>query len=143
MKVLRVGSGRVWVQNMGPFDDGDWSGDHQLIWTQGKKGDSVEIEFSATDGGKQELIVVLSKAKDYGIVQLAVDGKDIGKPIDCYDDTVTTTGEIPLGTLDLKTGKHVLRATAVGCNDKTVNAHSGSHVFGIDYLRLVKQAGRP
>jgi len=138
MKVLKVGGGKAWIQDMSPFRDGQWSGNRQLIWTHGNQGDSVEMEFAVADGGKQELVVVLSKAKDYGIVQLAVDGENIGKPIDCYDEKVTTTGEILLGTLDLEKGKHVLRATSVGCNDKAEKAHAGSHVFGIDCLRLKK-----
>jgi hypothetical protein len=139
MKVLKVGSGRTWIQNMGGFRDGQWSGGRQLIWTHGNKGDSVEMEFNVVDGGKQEAVVVLTKANDYGIVQLTIDGKDIGKPIDCYDERVTTTGEIPLGTVDLNAGKHVLKATVIGGNEKARNAvGAGSHIFGIDYLRLKK-----
>ena len=119
---------------MGGFRGGQWSGSHQLIWTQGKKGDAVEMEFNVADGGRQEVIVVLTKANDFGIVQLAIDGKDLGKPIDCYDPRVTTTGEISLGK-----GKHVLRATVIGSNDKAKNAvGAGSHLFGLDYLRLNK-----
>ena len=139
MRVVRVGSGKTWIQNMGGFRGGQWSGSHQLIWTQGKKGDAVETEFNIADGGKQEVIVVLTKANDFGIVQLAIDGKDLGKPIDCYDPRVTTTGEISLGTLDLGKGKHVLRATVIGSNDKAKNAvGAGSLLFGLDYLRLNK-----
>ena len=97
------------------------------------------MEFNVADGGKQEVIVVLTKANDFGIVQLAIDGKDLGKPIDCYDPRVTTTGEISLGTLDLGKGKHVLRASVIGSNDKAKNAvGAGSHLFGPDYLRLNK-----
>ena len=115
---------------MGGFRGGQWSGSHQLIWTQGKKGDAVEIEFNVADGGRQEVIVVLTKANDFGIVQLAIDGKDLGKPIDCYDPRVTTTGEISLGTLDLGKGKHVLRATVIGSNDKAKNGvGAGLHRF--------------
>lgn len=137
MKVLKVGSGKTWIQNMGGFPGGQWSGGRQLIWTHGNKGDSVEMEFHVTDGGQREAIVVLTKANDYGIVQLTIDGKDIGKPIDCYNERVTTTGEISLGAVDLNAGKHILKATVVDSNEKARNAvGAGSHIFGIDYLRL-------
>jgi hypothetical protein len=119
------------------FKDGQWSGGHHLIWTKGSKGDSVEMEFEIAKGGKQELFVVLTKANDYGITQLALDGNDVGKPIDCYSPNVTNTEEISLGTFALEAGKHVLRATIVGANEKAKNAvGAGSHIFAIDYLRL-------
>jgi hypothetical protein len=73
------------------------------------------MEFNVVGGGKQEVIVVLTKANDFGIVQLAIDGKDLGK------------------------GKHVLRATVNGSNDKAKNSvGTGSRLFGLDYLRLNK-----
>ena len=59
--------------------------------------------------------------------------------IDCYDEKVTTTGEISLGTHDLKAGKHTLRATLVGSNNDAKNAVGvGKHLFGLDCLRLTK-----
>ena len=139
LKVLRIGSGRHWVQNMSGYRDGQWSGDAQLIWTQGKQGESIEIEFTAPKTGEYELMAVFTKAGDYGIFEMAVDGKTIGKPIDLYDPKVTTTGEISLGTVQLDQGRHVLQATAVGRNNKSTNAvGAGSHIFGLDYLRLKK-----
>jgi arylsulfatase A-like enzyme len=90
-----------------------------------------------TEGGVREVFVVLTKARDYGIVQVSIDGNKLGEPIDCYDPTVTTTGEISLGTLELKPGKHILRATLTGANDQSKNAVGvGRHLFGLDYLRL-------
>ena len=80
---------------------------------------------------------MLTKANDYGIAQLALDGKNVGEPIDCYSPKVTTTEEISLGTFDLQVGKHVLRATVIGANEKAKNTvGAGSHIFAIDYLRL-------
>lgn len=137
LHVVLKGSGRTWVQNMRPFKDGQWSGGHHLIWTKGRKGDSIEMEFEVEKGGRQELFVVLTKARDYGVAQLALDGKNVGNPIDCYSPTVTNTDEISLGTSDLDAGRHVLRATIVGANEKAKNAiGAGSHIFAIDYLRV-------
>ena len=142
LRVMREGSGKTWVQNMANYREGTWSGQHQLIWTEGEKGDSVEMQFTIPKDGKHELVVVLTKAKDYGIVQLAIDGRSVGEPIDCYSPTVTTTDEVSLGTFDLKAGKHVLKATAVGNNPQARDAvGKGSHIFGIDYLRLKPSVG--
>jgi len=136
LKVLSIGSGRHWVQNMSGYRDGQWSGDAQLIWTKGKEGEAIEIGLPVSKTGQYELIAVFTKAGDYGIFELAVDGKTIGKPIDLYDPKVTTTGEVSLGTVQLAEGMHVLKATAIGHNDKSKDTHAGNHIFGLDYLRL-------
>ena len=139
LQVLHIGSGRHWVQNMSGYRDGQWSGDTQLIWTQGRQGEAIEIGFSVPTTGRYELMAVFTKAGDYGIFEVAVDGKTIGEPIDLYDPKVTTTGEILLGTVQLGEGKHVLKAIAIGRNKKARNAvGAGSHIFGLDYLRLKK-----
>ncbi len=141
LQVLRIGSGRHWVQNMSGYRDGQWSGDAQLIWTQGNQGEAIEIGFSVPTTGRYELMAVFTKAGDYGIFEMAVDGKAIGTPIDLYDPKVTTTREISLGTVQLDEGKHVLKATAVGHNkDARKSVGAGSHIFGLDYLRLQKPA---
>ncbi len=137
LKVLSIGSGRHWVQNMSGYRDGQWSGDSQLIWTEGKQDEAIEIDFPVSKTGQYELIAAFTKAGDYGIFQFAVDGKSIGKPIDFYDPKVTTTGELSLGTVQLDAGSHVLKATAIGHNEEARNAvGAGSHIFGLDYLRL-------
>jgi len=41
-----------------------------------------------------------------------------------------------LGTVQLAEGMHVLKATAIGHNDKSKDTHAGNHIFGLDYLRL-------
>jgi len=121
---------------MASYREGRWSGNSQPIWTQGKQGESIEMEFAVPKSREYELIAVFTKAGDYGIFEIAVDGKTTGKPIDLYDPKVTTTGEISLGTVHLDKGTHVLKATAVGHNEKSRDTHAGNHIFGLDYLRL-------
>ncbi|MEK7951104.1 DUF2961 domain-containing protein [Luteolibacter soli] len=136
MNVLRTGSGRHWVQDMGGFPDGTWSGDAHLIWTEGKAGDEIEIEFPVGKSGRQELVVAFSKAPDYGVFTISVDGQPLGKEFDFFDDKVTSTGEISLGDFNLTAGKHVLTAKAVGRNPKSRPGATGAHVFGLDYVRI-------
>ncbi len=88
-------------------------------------------------GFTPEVKAMLTKASDYGIVQLTLDGKSVGKPIDCYDPRVTNTDEISLGAHQIESGKHTLKATVIGSNPRATNyAKVGTCVFGIDYLRL-------
>ena len=44
-------------------------------------------------------------AGDYGIVQMGINGKNVGGPIDCYlEKVVEPTTPIELGIVDLKDG---------------------------------------
>lgn len=136
LTVRRVGSGRHWVQDMAGFGDSAWSGDAHLIWTDGRLGDAIEIEFAADKSGPQELSASFSKAPDYGVFELSVDGRPIDRHFDFFDERVASTGELPLGTFELAAGTHVLKARAIGQNPKSKPGPTGGHVFGLDTLRL-------
>ncbi|MCW1887644.1 DUF2961 domain-containing protein [Luteolibacter flavescens] len=141
MMVVRTGSGRHWVQDMASFPDGTWSRDAQLVWTDGTLGDEIEIAFTVGKSGRQELFAAFTKAADYGIFSLAVDGVPVGRDFDLFAERVTGTGEIPLGTYDLDAGTHVLTAKVVGRNPKVQAGTTGGHLFGLDYLKI-KEAKR-
>ena len=81
-----------------------------------------------------------SKAVDYGVFELSVDGRGVERHFDFFDEKVTSTGEIPLGTFDLAAGKHVLEARAIGRNPKGKMKNTGGHIFGLDYLRAREAA---
>lgn len=139
LAVIGVDSGKTWVQNMSTYRDGLWTGDAQLIWTEGNQGDSIEIEFSVLADGDYELLAVFTKAVDYGIFKFAIDDKPLGSVVDLHATTVTTTGEISLGTMRLAKGLHRFKVTSVGRNENSKGGHgSGDYLFGLDYLRLSK-----
>lgn len=73
---------------------------------------------------------MLTKAWDYGIVQLYLDGKKAGEPIDLYNPTVVNTDPIPIGTHTLSEGQHTLGVEIVGANQKAIKAY----MFGLDYV---------
>jgi len=82
--------------------------------------------------GKYRVAMQLTKAVDYGIVQLYLDGAKLGDPIDLYHDGVVPTGLLRMGEHDLSTGEHKLTVEIVGANDKAVK----SYMFGLDYVKL-------
>ena len=89
----------------GPQDWDDDSGGQHLWWHGGQKpGDELLLEFNAPKAGKYQVFGRFLKAIDYGIMQLAVNGKKAGKPIDFFHDGVIHTAEIPLGTFELRQG---------------------------------------
>ncbi len=78
------------------------------------------------------MTVQLTKAVDYGIVQLYFDGTKLGEPIDLYNDGVIATGAIDLGEHQLTKGEHKLKIEIKGANEKAKKAY----MFAIDYLKL-------
>lgn len=132
----KASAGSAKVQNMKNFKGDHWSGDAQLLWSGGKTGDTLEIEVTAPAAANYTLETVFARAPDFAIVHLALDGKDLGAPLDLYQfGKVTTTGvlEQKLGTLTA--GSHKLTIRILGANPSAVQ----KHYVGLDYLRLVKQ----
>ena len=130
MKVLSKTGGNVEPQMLFEL----WSGGSQLWWTGAKPGDKLTLALLVGKAGKYELVMVFTKAIDYGILQMRLDGVPIGKPMDFYNDGVIPTGPVSFGTFDLTAGEHQLSAEIVGANDKAIK----SYMFGLDYTQLKK-----
>ncbi len=85
--------------------------------------------------GKYELKARLTKANDYSIVQLHLDDKKIGEPIDLFNRGVIPTKVLSFGVHELAKGPHKLTVEIVGINEKAVK----KHMFGLDYVLLKPQ----
>ncbi len=124
------------VQKTGSPAPQDWeglSGGRHLWWhNTPKPGDMLVLAFQAPKAGKYKVVGRFLKAIDYGIVQLAINGQKAGDPIDFFNDGVEPTGEVDLGTFELKEGDNQFSATMVGANVRAVK----SYMFGLDYLLL-------
>ena len=131
-RVLGEPKGRVSTQGLTQFRGGTWSNNDHLWWTNAKPGDKLEVVVPVERAGKQKVSVILTKARDYGIVQLSVDGQKAGDPIDLYNPEVIPTDPIPLGTFDLSEGDHKLTVEIVGANEKAIK----SYMFGLDEVIL-------
>ena len=109
------------------------SNDSQLWWHGGAKpGDRLVLGFNAPAAGKYRIFARCLKAKDYGIVQLSVNGVNAGPPLDLYNDGVLVADESVLGTFELTGGENQLAAEIVGANEKAAQGY----LFGLDYVRL-------
>ncbi len=126
----KTSGGNVGTQKMTGFKADQWSGDTHLYWTSAKPGDTLELELPEK-AGTVNLDLVLTCAKDYGIVQLALDAKPLGKPIDLYETQVVTTGVLTFPQQELKAGPHTLTVQIVGANAKATK----SFMVGVDYVR--------
>jgi hypothetical protein len=102
-----------------------------LWWREGAPGDKLVLSFNAPRAGRQRVIAKLTKAYDYGIHQLSINGQKAGEPLDFYSQGLTQV-EVDLGEFDLKEGENTLTVEIVGANDKAEK----KYMFGIDYLLL-------
>ncbi len=117
----------------GPQDWDDDSAGKHLWWRGGQKpGDELVLEFNVPQAGKYRIVGRFLKAVDYGIIQLAVNGRQAGGPIDFFHNGVIHTKDMPLGEFELHKGPNRLSATVVGANPKAVK----QYMFGLDYILL-------
>jgi hypothetical protein len=131
LKILSKTGGNTSVQDMSGYGS-DWSDEAHLWWIEGKTGDILELAVPVEKSGTYKLTTQLTKAIDYGIHQLYLDGKKLGEPIDLFNNGVIPTGALDLGTHKLEKGQHVLKVEIKGANEKAVK----KYMFGIDYLLL-------
>jgi hypothetical protein len=83
--------------------------------------------------GTYDLSAVMTKARDYGVVALKVDGAQLEQPFDGYNFPNVTVATVDYGSVLLSAGTHQLTFTFVG-----KNSNSSNYLLGIDYLLLTK-----
>lgn len=136
MKILNKTGGSARSQPMGGFPKDRWSGVDHLWWTGGKPGDKLDLELPVEKAGRYEIELVLTQARDYGVVQLSLDDEKLGEPLDLYNSPdVITTGVLSFDGRELSAGDHKLSVEIIGTNPKAVKAY----MFGLDYVRLVER----
>ncbi len=132
LKVLGKTGGVVRKQDLTHYK-GKWSDQRHLWWVQNQPGHRLDLGLPVKAAGKYRLVLQLTKAKDYAIVQLHLDGQPLGQPIDLYDPEVVPTGPIDMGTHELTAGQHKLTVEIVGANDKALKRY----MAGVDYVQIV------
>jgi hypothetical protein len=131
LKILECTGGGAAAQDLAGRN-GTWSNQSHLWWTKAKPGDRLTLAVPVKEDGTYKVTAQLTKAVDYGIVQLSFDGRKLGEPIDFYNLGVIPTGPLSLGAHELKKGDHRLTLEIVGANEKAVK----SYMAGLDYVKL-------
>lgn len=126
-------TGNVSVQNMSNWASHKWSNDAQLWWTGAKPGDQLDMKFDVKNARKYKLAVNLTKANDYGKVEIYLNGQKIGGELDLYDQNVVNSGQINLADLELKAGTQNISFKITGANPKAKK----SYMVGIDCIKLI------
>jgi hypothetical protein len=130
LKVLECTGGTHSVQLSTTFN---WSGNRQRWWIDAEPQDCLVVEFDAPQSGIYNIEVGLTKAVDYGMVQLAVNDKVKQGALDCYHTSVVADS-VALKACDLVEGPNRLKITVVGANPEAIKRH----MFGLDYLLLTE-----
>ncbi|MBE7561000.1 DUF2961 domain-containing protein [bacterium] len=115
-----------------PLDPLEWSRGAHLWWRNGAPGDVLTLALPVEEAGKYEVIAVFTKAQDYGIMQISINGQAAGAPMDFYGRGVTHTPETSLGVFDLVAGDNKLQAKIMGKNERAVP----NYMMGLDYILL-------
>ncbi|MBN1344566.1 MAG: DUF2961 domain-containing protein [Phycisphaerae bacterium] len=131
LKVLSMSAGKT-TRQTGGLQGGAWSGGAQLWWTGAKPGDALDLAIPVAKAGRHRVKIRLTRACDYGVVQLSLDGRKLGGAIDLYSDVAVPTDVLDLGEVDLAKGTRTLRVEIVGANEKAKK----EHMFGLDYVLL-------
>ena len=134
MKIVLKSAGNARNQKMDGFAKDRWSGGDHLFWSGGKTGEILELAIEVEKTGFYDVEIVLTKARDYGIVQLKLNDEILGNSIDLYNaPDVITTGVLTFPERKLNKGSHILQVTIVGAHPKAIKAF----MFGLDYVRLL------
>lgn len=131
LKILQCTRGRTQEQNMSGWGD-EWSHDAQLWWTGAQPGDRLDLELVVEKTGRYRVEARFTRAPDYGVVRLFLDGQEPSPPIDLYNPRVVPFGPVLLGTRTLTAGPHVLTVEMVGANPEALPAY----MFGLDHVKL-------
>jgi hypothetical protein len=101
------------------------------------RGDWIELRLPEREPGRYALELLLTKAADYGIVTVSVNGAKLGTFDLWYGRSVVPTGALKLGDVTLGGREDVLRVTVEGKNS---NASPPYFRFGIDGIRIGEPA---
>ena len=126
----RAEGGSVTAQAMDGFSY-DWSGDSQLWYAPGAAGGFVAVKIGVEKEGDYEILGRFTKAGDYGIFQLKIDGAPVGQAFDGFNASVVASPELSFGKIHLTAGEHEFRFDVTG-----KNAESVAYMIGVDYLML-------
>lgn len=130
----RVTGGELQVQDMSTFSD-QWSGDAQLWWVLARPGDRLTLPLEAPAAGSYGLIGFFTRAQDYGIVRVLVNGRRVGPLMDGYAPRVEPTGPLSFGMVELRAGANEVVVELLG-KDARAAGYSDGYLVGIDGFLL-------
>ena len=134
LKIVERTGGMTTVQDCSGFYDGRWSGGKQLWWHGARPGDKLTLAVPVKRKGRYSVRAVFTKANDYGVIRVWMNGRKLGKPIDLYNPSVIYTRLMDLGVINLPKGEVPFTIEIAGKNKKAVP----KYMAGLDFIMLKK-----
>jgi hypothetical protein len=131
LPIVEQSGGECWPQRMEGFGAGNWSGGQQLFCRSHAGPQSVRVQLQVEQGGLQRLELYATRAPDYGILEVWLDGVPFGSAYDAWAPAVLATGAIRLGDVRLEAGSHELTFVSRAKNPASIGFH-----LGVDALVL-------
>lgn len=134
LESARASGGALRVQTMEPLEAA-WGGAAQLWWVEARPGDRLTLPLEAPDDGEYELTGFFTRAVDYGIVRVLVNGQPVGPLVDGYAEHVEPTGPLSFGRVPLRAGPNEVVVEILG-KDARAAGYSNGYLVGLDGFTL-------
>jgi hypothetical protein len=129
-----VRGGALAAQPMREFGAG-WSDGAQLFWHSGDVGAVLDLVVDVPVAGRYSLALYLTRAPDYALLQLEVDGAR-SVTFDGFAERVEPSGPVRAGSFDLQAGPRRISLMILGRH-----AQSTGHFAGVDRIELLPVGG--
>ena len=127
--------GNARVQGMRGYGR-QWSGDAHFLW-DGEVGEEARLRWVLGRRSRYRIILQVTRAPDYGVAELQVDGRPLGQPVDLYSSRVELAPPVTLPDVALEAGAHVLTLKLTGANPQAKQFRGAGYLLGVDYFQLV------
>ena len=123
-----------WLQPTSSFTGGNWSNDGHMFAFETQRGDWIDLELPRATAGEYRIALHFTKASDYAIVSVSLNGHPLGEPIDLWSGTgVEAMEPVELPTQSLEGNGDVLR---IRVSDANPAASPPFYQFALDGIRL-------
>jgi D-arabinan exo alpha-(1,3)/(1,5)-arabinofuranosidase (non-reducing end) len=122
------------VQRQGNCCGVVWSGDAQLWLRASAPNQFATLAFEAPRAGRYGLSAVYTRAGDYGLLALEVDGQPVGDPVDGYNPGVVKSELTRFGEVELAEGAHTLTLRVTGRNPASSGFFAGLDLVELELL---------
>ena len=119
-------------QNLFWIDSSTWGQDSHLLVKFSVDNQSVSLAFEVAEDGMYSISAAIARAIDFGKVQFAIDGTDMGTVVNGYDVNLSNSGMFTLGNKELTKGTHTLTITNKGTS-------GNGRLFALDLFKISQE----